>query len=42
MKFSEVIDPNSEKVVSLEVTFADYYKKLLDQSAFNVACMYVS
>lgn len=39
MKFSEVIEPNSEKKVTLEVTFAEYYRKLLDQSAFNIACM---
>lgn len=39
MKFSEVVEPNSEKIVSMEVTFAEYFKKLLDQSAFNIACM---
>lgn len=39
MKFSEVIEPNSDKTVSLEVTFNDYYRKLMDQSAFNIACM---
>lgn len=39
MKFSEVVEPNSEKQVTLEVTFAEYYKKLMDQSAFNIACM---
>lgn len=39
MKFSEVVEPNSEKKVSMEVTFAEYFKKLLDQSAFNIACM---
>lgn len=39
MKFSEVIEPNTEKSVSLEVLFTDYYRKLLDQSAFNIACM---
>jgi transglutaminase 1 len=38
-KFSEVVEPNTEKSVSLEVTFTDYYKKLMDQSAFNIACM---
>lgn len=39
MKFSEVIEPNSEKTVSLEVIFDEYYKKLMDQSAFNISCM---
>lgn len=39
MKFSEVVEPNAEKIVTLEVTFAEYYRKLMDQSAFNVACM---
>lgn len=39
MKFSEVVEPMAEKKVTLEVTFAEYYKKLLDQSAFNIACM---
>lgn len=39
MKFSEIIEPSTEIKVSMEVTFAEYYKKLLDQSAFNIACM---
>lgn len=39
MKFSEVVEPSSDKQVILEVTFNEYYKKLLDQSAFNIACM---
>lgn len=39
MKFSEVIEPDSERTASLEITFTDYYRKLLDQSAFNIACM---
>lgn len=39
IKFSEAVEPNAEKKVTLEVTFAEYYKKLLDQSAFNIACM---
>jgi transglutaminase 1 len=39
MKFSEAIEPLGEKSVELQVSFADYYRKLLDQSAFNIACM---
>lgn len=39
MKFSEVIEPNGAKDVTMEVSFAEYYRKLLDQSAFNIACM---
>jgi transglutaminase 1 len=39
MKFSEEVEPNSQKIVELEVSFAEYYRKLLDQSAFNIACM---
>ncbi|KAG5680333.1 hypothetical protein PVAND_009844 [Polypedilum vanderplanki] len=39
MKFSEVVEPLTDKSVVLEVTFDEYYKKLLDQSAFNIACM---
>jgi transglutaminase 1 len=39
MKFSEVIEPSSEKTVALEVTFGEYYRKLMDQSAFNISCM---
>ncbi|KAL7036304.1 hypothetical protein ACKWTF_008773 [Chironomus riparius] len=39
MKFSEVVEPSNDKTVSLEVTFTDYFRKLLDQSAFNIACM---
>jgi transglutaminase 1 len=39
MKFSEVVEPNSEKKVTMEVTFVEYFRKLLDQSAFNIACM---
>lgn len=42
IKFSEVVEPSSDKQIKLEVTFAEYYKKLLDQSAFNIACMYVT
>lgn len=39
MKFSEVVEPQSEKTFSLDVTFNEYYRKLMDQSAFNIACM---
>lgn len=38
-KFSEVVDPSSEQMVSLEITFDEYYRKLMDQSAFNISCM---
>lgn len=39
MKFSEVIEPSSEQMVILEMKFDEYYKKLMDQSAFNISCM---
>ena len=39
MKFSEVVEPQSEKTFTLDVTFNEYYRKLMDQSAFNIACM---
>lgn len=38
-KFSEILEPSSYKEISVPVTFNEYYKKLLDQAIFNVACM---
>ena len=38
-KFSETLEPMSDGKISLEILFTDYYKKLLDQSAFNISCM---
>lgn len=38
-KFTEIIESKTMVKVKLDVGFEEYYKKLLDQSAFNVACM---
>jgi transglutaminase 1 len=40
MNFTETIEPSSGKKVVMDVTFDEYYKKLLDQSAFKISCKY--
>lgn len=39
IKFDQYIPPESIQSVEMEVTFVDYYKKLLDQAAFNISCI---
>lgn len=39
LQIDKTISPNTTDVVKLEVTFNDYFEKLLDQSAFNISCM---
>lgn len=37
--FEKEVAPAITETISIEVTFAEYYKRLLDQAAFNVSCM---
>lgn len=37
--FDQNIPPESVELIEMEVTFHDYYKKLLDQAAFNISCI---
>lgn len=37
--FDQFIPPESVQVIEMEVTFLDYYKKLMDQAAFNISCI---
>ncbi|XP_031617392.1 annulin isoform X1 [Contarinia nasturtii] len=37
--FDQKIPPESIEVIEMEVTFYDYFKKLLDQAAFSVSCI---
>lgn len=39
VNFDEDIAPESVQMIEMEVTFIDYYKKLLDQAAFNISCI---
>lgn len=39
MHFEEEIMPDTIHTISMEVTFHEYFKKLLDQAAFNISCM---
>lgn len=39
INFDQNIPPESVESVEMEVTFKEYYKKLLDQAAFNISCM---
>lgn len=38
LKFLEEIEPKSTKLIKLDVTFDEYYHKLLPQSAFEISC----
>uniref|UniRef100_A0A336LKB0 protein-glutamine gamma-glutamyltransferase n=1 Tax=Culicoides sonorensis TaxID=179676 RepID=A0A336LKB0_CULSO len=38
LKFLEEIEPKSTKLVKLDVSFDEYYHKLLPQSAFEISC----
>lgn len=37
--FDQNIPPESIEVIEMEVTFYDYFKKLLDQAAFSISCI---
>ncbi|XP_055638666.1 annulin-like isoform X2 [Toxorhynchites rutilus septentrionalis] len=37
--FTISLKPNSEEFIRMVVTFDEYYKKLLEQAAFNISCM---
>lgn len=37
--FDQNIPPESVEMIEMEVTFYDYYKKLMDQASFNISCM---
>lgn len=37
--FDQNVPPESVESIEMEVTFKEYYKKLLDQAAFNISCM---
>lgn len=37
--FDEELSPNTVQTIRMEVTFHEYFKKLLDQAAFNISCM---
>lgn len=39
IQFDEDVDPDSRKIVELDVVFNEYYGKLIDQNAFNISCM---
>lgn len=39
MRFEEEIRPDTVHTLRMEVTFHEYYKKLLDQASFNISCM---
>lgn len=39
VNFDQDIAPESVQMIEMEVTFIDYYKKLLDQAAFNISCI---
>ena len=39
VKFTETVQPKTTQTIKLDVGFNDYFKKLRDQSSFNVACM---
>lgn len=37
--FNQNIPPESVEMIEMEVTFYDYFKKLMDQAAFNISCI---
>lgn len=37
--FDEELAPNTIQTIRMEVTFYEYFKKLMDQAAFNISCM---
>lgn len=37
--FDQNISPESVEVIEMEVTFYDYFKKLMDQAAFSISCI---
>lgn len=37
--FDQNIPPESVEMIEMEVTFYDYYKKLMDQASFNISCI---
>lgn len=37
--FDQKIPPESIQVIEMEVTFYDYFKKLMDQAAFSISCI---
>lgn len=39
LKFEQELQPSTTELIKLEVTFDEYYKKLMDQAAFNISCM---
>lgn len=39
LKFEQELQPSSSELIKLEVSFDDYYSKLMDQAAFNISCM---
>lgn len=39
IEFDQELAPNTVEMIRLEVTFYEYYKKLLDQAAFNISCL---
>lgn len=39
VNFDEDIAPESVQMIKMELTFVDYYEKLLDQAAFNISCI---
>ncbi|XP_039763506.1 annulin-like isoform X1 [Pararge aegeria] len=38
-EFDKVLAPEAKENITLAVTFDDYYKKLVDQASFNIACL---
>lgn len=39
LQIDQTVSPSTKEVIRLEVTFNDYFEKLLDQGAFNISCM---
>lgn len=39
INFERNVAPETIELITLDVTFLEYYKKLLDQAAFNISCM---
>ncbi|XP_034826391.1 annulin-like isoform X2 [Maniola hyperantus] len=38
-EFDKVVAPEAKENITVNVTFDDYYKKLVDQASFNIACL---
>lgn len=39
IKFEQELQPAATELIKMEVTFDEYFNRLLDQAAFNISCM---